>query len=355
MNKLNITRENGGIPATMQGEDHISGLIVYMAILPRAFQVEHIHGISTIETAEKLGITADSDNWEVKLLHYHLSEVFRINPAIILYVGLFTKPSGAYTFNEIKFLQNYAKGSIRQVGIYLGDVALSNDLLTKAQGVANTLDLEGAPLSVLLAPKLTSLTGAPTNLRTSNSRVSILIAESLDETAKALRKAGRGKQVTAIGLFLALVSKARVHQSISYVAGFPTGLTEVGFVDGTPVRGVDKSLLDTLDKAGYIFLRYYPSINGAFASDSHTMDNGGNVYVEQESGKLQPYSVAHLEIAGNRILEEMNSAGELSGYKVFINPNQNVSASSTLEIVIKNVPVGVIRRFNVSIGYVPKL
>ncbi len=299
-------------------------------------------------------------------------------------MGVFAKPSGTYSFAEIKTLQNYAKGSIRQVGIYLGDVELSNDLLTKAQGVANTLDLEGAPLSVLLAPKLTSLTGASTELRTSNSRVSVVIAESLDETAQSLRKAGSGKQVTAIGLFLALVSRARVHQSISYVAGFPTGLTEVGFVDGTPVREVDRSLLDTLDKAGYLFLRYYPSIDGAFASDSHTMDNpqsdynaiervrtmdkavrgvvrnltpelGGNVYIDPSSGKLQPYTIAHLETVAGRVLEEMNSAGELSAYKVFINPEQNVSASSTLEIVIKNVPVGVIRRFNVSIGYVPKL
>ena len=51
----------------------------------------------------------------------------------------------------------------------------------------------------------------------------------------------------------------------------------------------------------------------------------------------------------------MEKAGELSGYQAKIDPEQDVLSTSTVEVVIKNVPVGVIRRMRVKIGYVKKI
>lgn len=47
----------------------------------------------------------------------------------------------------------------------------------------------------------------------------------------------------------------------------------------------------------------------------------------------------------------MERAGELSGFAVEIDPEQNILANSTLEFVIKNVAVGVMRHIKVKIGY----
>ena len=47
----------------------------------------------------------------------------------------------------------------------------------------------------------------------------------------------------------------------------------------------------------------------------------------------------------------MEKAGELSGYVVEIDPDQNVLATSEIEIVIRPVGVGVVRRIKVKIGY----
>ena len=47
----------------------------------------------------------------------------------------------------------------------------------------------------------------------------------------------------------------------------------------------------------------------------------------------------------------MEKAGELSGYKVEIDPEQDVLSTSTVEIVIKQVAVGVMRKIRVRIGY----
>lgn len=59
---LTIKRENGNIPKTLPGEDHITGLVVYLASaeIPEAFKTEHVHALSTIEAAEAVGITGDA-------------------------------------------------------------------------------------------------------------------------------------------------------------------------------------------------------------------------------------------------------------------------------------------------------
>ena len=104
------------------------------------------------------GITADAESWAVRVLHYHLSEIYRLNPAVSLYVAIFEKPQGeSQTFAELKTVQNFAAGRIRQIGVWCGDRALSGDDLTALQGVADALAGEEAELSVVYAPKVGTL------------------------------------------------------------------------------------------------------------------------------------------------------------------------------------------------------
>lgn len=141
MQSLTFERTNGNIPRKLAGEDHISGIMFYMDTLPSGFtETERIKAISQIETAEKLGITADAEEWSIRLVHYQLSEIFRINPAISLYVGIFPKAEGANTYADTKKMQNFAGGRLRQLGIWEGDVAFSKESLTALQGVAATLE-----------------------------------------------------------------------------------------------------------------------------------------------------------------------------------------------------------------------
>ena len=98
MQSLTFERTNGNVPRKLTGEDHISGIMFYTDTLPSGFtETERIKAISQIETAEKLGITADAEAWSVRLVHYQLSEIFRLNPGISLYVGIFPKAEGTNT------------------------------------------------------------------------------------------------------------------------------------------------------------------------------------------------------------------------------------------------------------------
>lgn len=385
---LTIVRQNGNVPKSQNGQDHVSGFVAYLleADIPAAFKAEPVQAVSTIDKAEELGITADATAWSVKMLHYQLEEVFRINPSITLYVGLFSKPE-SMTFQELKTVQNYAEGAIRQMAIWNGDTAPTADNIVKLEAVADSLDTENAPLSTLYAPLVSNYKNLPSNLATNNPRVSVVIAQAGSGTGAELYKSKDNKTkatVSAIGVALGTLSKAAVHQCIAWVKNFPSGISMPALGDGTLVRTIDKGELEKLDTNRYLFLNNVVGVAGSYWNESHTMDSptsdyaaiesvrtmdkavrgirtyltpelGGNVYIDPDTGKLQSYTVSHLETTANIPLEEMEKAGELSGYKAEIDAEQDVLSTGTIEVTIKNVPVGVVRKFKVKIGFVKSL
>ena len=387
MNTLTIERQNGNVPKSLAGEDHVSGFIAYLANgeIPEGFKKDHVQAVSTIDTAEALGIKADAESWGVKVLHYQLSEIFRVNPGISLYVGIFTKPAGSYTFAEIKTVQNFAGGRIRQLAIWCGDKEFSKDDITAIQGMADALDTQNAPLSALYAPKVADVRSMAIDAAGANQcRVSVVIAQAGSGTGAELFADASNTEaknsVSAVGIVLGLLSAAAVHQSIGWVKNFPTGVSVPAFGDGTLYRDIDKALVEQLDKARYLFFVTHVGQAGSYVNDSHTMDAetsdyamiesvrtmdkavrgirtylvpelGGNVYIDAETGKMQAYSVSHLETTANKALEDMEKAGELSGYKVEIDPDQDVLSTGEVEVVIRQVAVGVMRKIKVKIGF----
>lgn len=392
MNSLEIKRQNGNVPKSLPGQDHVSGMIFYVneADIPEDFKAEAVQAVSTIDAAEALGITSDATSWAARVMHYQLSEVFRINNGITLYVGIFTKPA-AHTFAELATVQNYADGAIRQFGIWDGLTELTKENVTLLQSQADALDLNNAPVSVGYAPSLKGgYQALPTDIAGAAPRVSVIIAQpgGTNDTGALLFAEATNKTtknaVSCIGVWLGHVSAAAVHESISWVKKFPSGISLPAFSDGTLVRSVDKAWLEKLDTARYLFLTPIVGVSGSYWNDSHNMDAaisdynaielvrtmdkacrgirtyltpelGGNVYIDANTGKLQSYTVAYLETVANKALEDMEKAGELSGYEAKIDPEQDVLSTSTVEVVIKNVSVGVIRKMKVKIGYVKSL
>ena len=393
---LNIDRQNGNVPKSLPGEDHITSLVIYMAAgdIPASFKTERVQALSTIDAAEAAGIvdyttaadgTQTAAPWAVRVLHYHLSELYRINPAVSLYVGIFEKPQGDnMTFAEIKTVQNFADGRIRQLGVWCGDRVPSGDDLTAIQGQAATLEAQGAELSVVYAPKVANVKQISTSLAGGGKcRVSVVIGQAGSGTGAELYKdkANAAKaSVSGLGVVLGLISKAKVHQCIAWVKEFPTGISLPAFGDGTLLRDMDKALVEQLDTARYLFFVTQQGQSGSYMNDSHTMDSaisdyasiesvrtmdkgargvraylipelGGNVYVDADTGKLASYTVAHLETVAGHALEDMEKAGELSGYKAEIDPDQDVAASSTVDIVLKKVAVPVMRHVRIKIGF----
>lgn len=392
MQKLTITRTNGNIPRSLAGEDHISGLVFYNATLPTADEgvegftaSDRIKAISSLDTAESYGITSDNTDWGIRVLHYHLGCIFAQNPGVSLYVGIFAVPAGEPAFSEIKNLQNYTGGRLRQVGVWLGSLALESNHVIALQVVRTTLEAQDKPLVILYTPKVTSTTGLPEDLAGANRNgVSVLIGQDGAGTAAALYKHADNKTAKAtvgcVGEALGLLSKCPVHHSIGWVDRYPTNLAVAAFGDGTLYNALDTATIEELDAARYIFPKTYDGIAGVFFNDSHNLDTaisdyayienvrtmdkacrgvrtyvlpllGRPVQVDASTGRLATHEVEYLTLTANKALEDMEKAGELSGYKVEIDPGQDILSTSRVEMVIKPVGVGIMRTIHVKIGY----
>jgi len=319
------------------------------------------------------------------VMHYHISEAFRINPAIKLYVGIFAVP-GSWTFTELQTAQNVANGKIRNAGIFLKSVAFSTAHLSAIQTVLNTLDTLHKPISdVVYSADIAAVTDLTTlsdlTLLTA-SKVSAVIAQDGGADGAALYTE-KGYSIGCVGATIGAISLASVNINIGWRARFNMAALELetpAFANGTLVNTLTDTALAGIDAKNYIYMLKCTDYAGTFFNDSwtaivrtndygnieanRTMDKAirgvrayllpevnGPVSIDATTGKLAIDYVKYLESIGGKALDQMERNKELSGWKVVIDPDQNVLSTSVINVSIANVPVGVSRSFAVKISF----
>ena len=385
MNGVQFKRENGGLNRELNGSDHISGLIVY-----GEKAVEKTLLLSADEL-EPIGVTIETH----PVLFYHVNEFFRINPGAKLYIQGVAVSDGE--FSEIKVLQNFAGGDIRQLAIcdFKSAVSTLTNALPKLNQIATDLGNMNLPLSILISVKIESAEMVTlTDLHTANERVSVVTSQDGGGLGAYLAKTN--PSISNIGACLGAVSKAQVHESIGWVekqnlvdvayAKKLTGDVEqsremdvICFVDGSKLSDYSPEQIQAINDKGYIFCVKHTGIAGTYFNDSFTateldsdfayIENNRTIdkaireinkvlvplisapaYVDPDTGYLAASTVAATEAMCDDVLDQMIRDGELSGYKISINPNQQILKTSKLEVVVKLVPVGVLREIIVKIG-----
>lgn len=386
MNGIKFIREQGGLGRTLTGSDHISGLIVYgeTAVEKKL--------LLSVEDLTLQNITAENN----PVLHYHASEFFRINEGAKLYVQSVENSDGQYS--EVKILQNFAEGNIRQIAICDFKTAVSSlsASVAKLNEIATELGNANIPLSVLLSLKVSSsdMTSLPDLHSLNAERVSVVLGQ--DGAGRGAYIAQTTASIGCIGAVLGATSKANVHESIGWVEkqnlvstayekAFTGGeqkaleLDVPAFCDGSKLGDYTPAQIEAIHDKGYIFLVKYTGTTGTFFNDSFTatvltsdyayIENNrtidkairginkvllpkvsGPAYIDPDTGELDYSTVKSLEALADDVLSQMKKDGELSGYKVSINPNQQVLKTSKLEVIIRLVPVGTLREIVVKIG-----
>lgn len=390
MAKITFVKGQGGLNRKLPGEDHISAIIFYSTLTPAGFATQKIQVVNQLLDAEALGIVNTTGAaTDLQILHYHVSEFYRINPGAKLFIAIYDEPVGALTFSEIETVQNFAEGQIRNMAIWCKK-PFDTAQMVLIQGFLNTLDSQNKPISdVLFAADFKAITTALlVTLRTGvvAPKVSGILGQDGAGVGAALFTTA-GYSVTAVGAILGAVSKAKVSECIGWVEKFPMNAVELdvpAFANGDLVKNLTQTTIDAVDAKGYIFLQKYESDGQVYINDSHTavaIDNdyayieanrtmdkairqvrkallpqlNAPVLVDPQAGTLAPEYVTHIENTGNSALEQMERDGELSGFKTFVDPDQDVLTTSIVEVAIVNVPIGVSRRFNVQISYATKI
>ncbi|MDR1729955.1 MAG: DUF2586 domain-containing protein [Prevotellaceae bacterium] len=409
LNDITFQKQNGGLGRTAPNADPVSGLLmalnenfassleqfdetggeekIFVARMKYFEQLADQFGIDETEPEEDGAAITDPVKVQKNAIVYHVREFFRMSPAGTLYLAVKTGETGKIKDEDIKALQYYAGGEIRQAGVFAATITDTD--VADYQVACSQLFNEHQPLSVIA----THARGAHLEVdefyrETANrvlkdrSNVSILISRDLDPELDNML--GDWAHYGCIGTVLGALSSAMVHESIAWVQKFPLGLKVPGFITGEPVKKVTVATLDQINELRYLFVRTHIGNAGNYLNDSHTLDVGTSdyanienvrtmdkairgiranllpylnapLYVDAQTGNLRSDMVAYLETIAGSALEDMERAGELSGYRVVIDPEQNVLATSELEIQIKNVPVGVMRKVKVKIGYTTKL
>lgn len=386
MNGVKFIRENGGLGRTQEGTDFISGLIIYgETSVPQTL-------ILSADELDKKGITADTN----PVLHYHASEFFRVNEGARLFVQSVESSDGNYT--EVKTLQNFAEGNIRQVAVcdFKRELNTLSNSVAKLNQIATELGALNIPLSVLLSVKVenSEMTSLPNLHELNAERVSVVIGQ--DKGGRGDFVSSANPSISCIGAVLGAVSRAKVNESIGWVekqnlvsTAYEKALTgseekareldSIGFCDGSALGDYTPQQLESINEKGYLFGVKHSGIAGTYLNDSFTATSlegdfayiennrtidkairginkvlikkvSGPAYIDPDTGLLEATGVAALEGLCDDVLDQMVREGEVSGYEVHINPNQPVLRTSKLEVVVRVIPTGTLRKIEVKIG-----
>lgn len=385
MNDIVFIEGQGGLGRPLDGKDYISGFLTYAATLPSGFSSgTRIKQFFSITEAETAGIAATGT---FDVLHYHLSEYFRIQPKGQVYVGIYVAPS-TFDFIEIATMQRFAAGAIKKMAVWVGAKDFASGDLATINGVVATLHTEHMPLSVAYGADISAVTDLSTlaDLATLTNRyVSSCIGQDGEGVGAALYLA-KGYSITCVGAMLGAMSKAKVHECIGWVEKFQMASSEldvIAFANGTLYRSLSGSAINALHAKKYVFLIKHFGVDGSYFNDSFsaiastsdyaTIENNQTIFKAEEQIRAQvipklnsPLKVnadgtLHLSTVGlfnslvRRGLDNMVVNDELSAYDVIINPSQNVLATSKLIITVKMIPQGVARQIEFNIGYTVKL
>ncbi|CAM1365925.1 DUF2586 family protein [Tenacibaculum xiamenense] len=395
-NDVVINKLSGGLGRRTPNQDMISGLLFNgkdatgpnLGGEPLKLENDKLYRLASLEDAESLGINRAYDN-NGESAYYQISQFFRLNPSGDLFI---LKNDKAKTYAELvsyaKNMQELANGEIRQLAvIFQGEdkPKAKNDeyfsQVTKAVSAAKTVTnaafANHQPLEIFLEAKGFDASKDSIDLRSYDaSGVSVVVAMDKEKSLQ-----DNYKNTAAVGVLLGAVSKAKVSENIAWIEKFNLsgeGFRSVGFVGGGQLttEGVQK----TLDTHKYIFSRSHTGIGGVYFNDSHTCTKetsdftfieanrtihkaarsvrqallpkvNAPVLVDPVNGTLPPSVIKGYETLCRAALERMISNGEVSQIDVFVNPQQNILATSELKIKIEVVPTGTARRITVDLGF----
>lgn len=403
---VTINKLNGSLGRRNPNTDAVFGMVLSAPEVAGATNLKNgvTYVFASIKDAIAIGITESYDTTNTVLVYHHINRFFIRNPNATLY--FLTAPQTATLADMANVANAYAKklardqqGKVKFIGIGRNPVAdytpvlatgLDTDVLT---AVANAQALYASEFSqfryasfLIEGRSFNGTAAAAKDLRTlASPNVSVTIAA--DPAISKSNAAFAG--YAALGDVLGLISLAAVSQDPGELdPAFNlqnTGLglfTTAGLSSNQDINTYVDADLDQLNDKGYIFPDVISGLAGFYLSDSHTCSPIGNndyAYIENNrtiekaiflartailpkvksrlkvdpsTGQLQDDDRKALETTGKKALEQMEDEGDISGgIDCYVDPDQNVLATSNVNVEIAFTPLSIGRQIVISIGF----
>jgi hypothetical protein len=379
---VRILLQNGQLGGLLRLADGVAGMIGTGVAVADKIGVGDPRYLTSLQDAIAIGI----DTINNPVAYRHVREFYEeAGEGAELYIMLVPDTmtqtvimDSAEEDGAVKLL-NYAEGRIRILTSFftpdedyvLDDTnGIDDDVFTaviKAQALGNAYALNQMPLRIILEGRAFNddATTLPDITTMTENRVAIAIGSSLaDGTA-------------SVGMVLGRLARIPVQRKISRVKDGRLAIT-VGYV-GTESVNTFSGLTMMHDK-GFIVMRGFPGLAGAYFSDDHTATKPTDdyaflargriidkaqiiayaTYIEElhdeilidEAGKIDIGVIRFLEQKiENQINQLMTANSEISGVTAFIDPDQNVLASNKTTVILKVRPVGYNSDIEVKLGF----
>lgn len=403
---VKITKLEGGLGRTAPSDDNVMMLVAALETLPATIINYKPYKLIQPRDAELLGFNESFDANEKVLVKHRVDEFFRLSPDGELWlvpvphedpVGTPITPQAVMAKAEFKAALREA-AAVKGIGFagFAQAIAATVTTLPLAQAFVAEMALEKRLVDFILlegqpAALIAGVNALP-DLRTNAApNVSVVIAQ--DPAIAALD--ALYANYSAIGSALGMLSVRQVNENLGSVnilskpsakraqSDYPltegTKWASASLSNGLKVvelSGADKKALT--DK-GYIYAGSYDGYGGVFFNSSPTatvetsdyafIENNrvwnkaarlirttllpeikGTVKKDPTTGYIRSTTISRWSGLVNAALEKMNAADEISGYDVYINPKQVLSASSPLVVKAQVVVDDIVHEMDVELG-----
>lgn len=393
--RVKIDFSNGALGSVAPSADSVVGLVCTAAAVPSKLELAKPYILYKLDDLVQLGVSAATDDANAFL--YKTVKEFYAQAGSGAELWIYGVPNTVKPSDAVDVAQNHAKNLITQAGGRLRCVAvahkpaagysakiingLDTDVMTaalNAQALAewatNTLF---APLFVVIAGRgcqNDNITDLPDLSERNYNRVVILIGDTVSESEGA-----------AIGVLAGRIAACPVQRHIGRVKDGALNLLTayVGDKDAAVAN------VETLNNKGYITFRTFTGKSGYFFSDDNlatavaddyrsiarrrTIDKAYRIvydtileHVNDEipvtnEGKIVPAMAKSWESEIiTAIVNQMTANGELGtdpnddsdkGVKCYIDYDQNVLATSQINVVVQVKPYGYAKYIDVKLGF----
>lgn len=337
--------------------------------------------LTSLSQAESLGLTLSASANGASPFYEHISEFFRLAPEGTLY--LFNDKTVA---NLLAFVKENKE--IKGFGI-VDDFGAATQEATIAQyqsGIINVLATENRLIDFGII--------GWNNFYFANA----IDLTELDAPQISVLVVGSGtSNFAAVGAFLGMLAVRKVNENAGSVDIQNKPLEKRGSSDytltdknkglwvnpkltgGATISSLTKAQLTDLENKGYIYAASYEGYPGAFFTNSKTCISQASDYCFIENNRVWNKAARTLRIAllpevkgvvkknpttgfiksttisrwtgiGNKALEQMVTNDEISGFDIYINPQQVVNSTQPVKIKASVVMDGIVHEFEVALG-----
>ena len=303
-----------------------------------------------------------------------------------------TEVENPFAYKHIKAFYDYAGTNAELWVMLVSDATTMENMADKEQNLARKLlDDAGGKIRILgfckknkgtekyfpvrVMISANNFNGNAQDLKdyssTKFNRVSLLLANA------------DGEKEASIGLALGRLASTPVQRNIGRVKDGAVELSQAYFTNGEKVESLS-SAWDSIADKHYIFMRNFAGKSGFFFTDDPTLttetddfksltngfvmdkaviiaynvlvENLGDEIAINSNGTIHPAIIKSWQNAiETNINGQMTQRGELSGFKAYIDENQEVIKTGMINVNLQLQPVGYAKYITVNIGFTTEI